>query len=188
MAKAKAGDRAAFDAVVAAERRRLEAFVRQRLGSRLRAATEVEDILQETCLRAYRALDRFEWRGPDSVFGWLGSIAEFFIRDLARAGGRNPLSGLRGDVPGSGASPSKALRRGERFERLKKALESLAEDHRAVIQLARLDGLSTTEIARRLGRSPGAVRHLLLRALEKLRGAFGDTESLHLPDRRLSDE
>jgi hypothetical protein len=39
-----------------------------------------------------------------------------------------------------------------------------------------------------MGRSPDAVTHLLLRALDKLRESFGDTESLHLPPRSLEDQ
>ena len=54
--------------------------------------------------------------------------------------------------------------------------------------LARIDGLSIEEVARRMNRSPNAVSHILLRALRKLRESLGDTESLHLPDRRFARE
>jgi RNA polymerase sigma factor (sigma-70 family) len=71
---------------------------------------------------------------------------------------------------------------------LQRALESLSPDHREVILLARVEGLSMKEIAERLHRSPNAVVQLLWRALKKLRDAFGETESLHLPPRRLSEK
>ena len=53
--------------------------------------------------------------------------------------------------------------------------------------LARIEGLSLAEVAERMNRSQGAVAQLLWRALRALRDRFGDTESFHLPERRLED-
>ena len=80
-----------------------------------------------------------------------------------------------------------AFRREERLSRLQEALEALSPEHREVIRLARFEGLPLREVARRMGRSPGAVRQLLWRALQALKASFGDTESLHLPERGLED-
>ena len=80
------------------------------------------------------------------------------------------------------------LRREERFERLQKALESLPPDYREAIRLSRIEGLKTVEIAERMGRSREAVKQLIFRALRRLRESFGDTESLHLPDRKFDTE
>jgi len=52
----------------------------------------------------------------------------------------------------------------------------------------RVEGLEFEEAGRRMGRSPDAVKQLLYRALKKLRESFGDTESLHLPERSLLAE
>ena len=68
---------------------------------------------------------------------------------------------------------------------MEKALESLSDDHRQVVTLARLEGLKVKEIAKRMDRSPDAVKKLLARALMHLKESFGDTESFHLPDRVL---
>jgi DNA-directed RNA polymerase specialized sigma24 family protein len=51
-----------------------------------------------------------------------------------------------------------------------------------VIILARLDGLPTPEIARKLGMSEESVRQMLSRGLKRLRKTMGPTESLRLPD------
>ena len=88
----------------------------------------------------------------------------------------------------AGTNPSQALRRNERFERLKRALKALPPDHAQVIFLARIQGLPVKEVARRMERTPEATSMLLLRALMKLKTAFGNTESLHLPDRSLEEE
>ena len=85
----------------------------------------------------------------------------------------------------SEVTASRAVRRGERFERLEKALASLSPDHREVVVLARIEGLQMKEIAQRMERSVTAVQNLLFRALKELKKAFGDTGSFHLPDRRL---
>ena len=64
-------------------------------------------------------------------------------------------------------------------------MDGLSPDHRKVIELARLEGLKIQDIARRMQRSPGAVKQLLSRALDQLKSRFGDTESLNLPGRAL---
>ena len=51
-----------------------------------------------------------------------------------------------------------------------------------------IEGLKIKEIAERMNRSPAAVKQLLSRALVKLKASFGETESLHLPDRELRGE
>jgi RNA polymerase sigma-70 factor (ECF subfamily) len=188
IAKAKAGDRAAFDRLAAGSRSRLAAFVSSRLGAELRSRHEVEDVVQETFLRAYQSLGRFEWQGEGSFLRWLTSIAEFLIRDLARAAERSIAAppGPAADVAGEEPAPERGLRREERFDRFERAYHALSPEHQEVIRLARLEGLKMSEVAERMGRSQSAVRHLLLRALEKLRAAFGEeTESLHLAPRRL---
>jgi RNA polymerase sigma-70 factor (ECF subfamily) len=116
---------------------------------------------------------------------WLGAIAENVILNANKRLSRRGAMRLDRDIPATGASPSKALRRNERFDRLEASLRRLCPDHRTVIVLARIEGLSMKEIARRLNRSEGAVKNLLVRALKALRQSFGDTESLGLPERRL---
>ncbi len=70
-------------------------------------------------------------------------------------------------------------------ERLEKALDSLSPEHKEVILLARVEGLEIKQIATRLNKSVSAVKGLLFRALKGLKDSFGDTESLHLPERTL---
>ena len=186
--KAQAGERSAFDRIAGESHSRLAAFVRSRLGEDLRSRHEVEDVAQETFLRAYRSIGRFRWQGDGSFLRWVTSIAELLILDLARAAARpvNSAVDLRRDLPGDQAPPERGLRREERFDRFERAYHALSPEHQEVIRLARLEGLQVTEVADRLGRSQSAVRHLLLRALQKLRVAFGEeTESLHLPPRRI---
>ncbi len=188
---AHAGDRSSFDRLCAEIQPRLAAFVQSRLGEGLRSRHEVEDVVQETLLRAYRSLARFEWQGEGSFLRWASSIADLLIRDLGRAAARpvNAPLELAGNLPGNASPPEVGLRREERFDRFERAYRALSPEHQEVIRLVRLDGLPVSEVAERMGRSQSAVRHLLLRALGKLREAFGDeTESLHLPARRIDTQ
>ncbi|MBI4583245.1 MAG: sigma-70 family RNA polymerase sigma factor [Planctomycetes bacterium] len=86
----------------------------------------------------------------------------------------------RQEIPARESSPSKVLQREERYRRFEKAIASLSPDYREVLRLVRLEGLSVTEVAKQLNRSPHAVSQLLLRALKKLRQSFKRTGSLRL--------
>jgi RNA polymerase sigma-70 factor (ECF subfamily) len=183
---AQGGDPAAFEELVEEYRSRLEGLIGSRLGSHLRANVELEDVLQDTLLRAYRSIGTFTWTKDDSFFLWLSGIAEHVIRSVAQ---RQQKKGghilLKRDPTASDVSAATAMRRDERFERLRQSLTSLSDDHRQVIELARIEGLRIKDIAKRMERSPDAVKKLLARALRQLKAQFGDTESLHLPERRL---
>jgi RNA polymerase sigma-70 factor (ECF subfamily) len=186
--EARRGSRPAFDALVALYRDRLEKFIRSRLGPALKARVEVDDVLQETLLQAFCSIGRLEWRDEEAFVSWLGTIAERVIRHAANKERGTLLLHPLPDAPGSRIPPSTALRREERFERLQAALGNLTPEHREVILLARIERLSFKEVGERMGRSPQAAQQLLLRALQKLKSAFGHTESLHLPDRTLARE
>jgi RNA polymerase sigma-70 factor (ECF subfamily) len=186
--KAGAGDRAAFEELASAHRPRLEALVRTRLGSRLERFVELDDVVQETLLRAFRSIARYRPEDEDSFLRWLGGIANHVILEAAKRSRREVIVPL--DVePADGAqvSASRAARREERFARLEEALASLSPEHRQVVILARIERLPMKEVAARMGRTPGAAAQLLWRALQKLKETFGSTDSFRLPPRSLGD-
>ncbi len=185
MEAAKAGDREAFERLVSQERDRIRALVASRVNARIVFGVEVDDVYQETLLRAYRSIVNFEWRGTDSLLHWLGGIAENVILHSARKWARERRVRFEEDVPDELVSPSRALRRDERFQRLEDSLDELSPEHREVIMRLRVEGLTFKQAAEEMGRSPEAVKRLLYRALKKLKTVFGDTESLHLPGRSL---
>lgn len=186
--RARSGDREACERLIRSHWADLESHVRLRLGVHLRAQVEVEDVLQETCARALQSLASFQRTGEGSFRRWLHGVAEHVILELAKRERRRKVVSLETDLAASQPTPSKALRREERFERFQRALSSLSEEYRQVVALSRLEGLRVKEIAARLGRSPKSVAHLLSRALKKLKEAMGETESFHLPPRRLEAE
>jgi len=186
--KAQAGDAQAFGDLVEMHRGRLQSFVERRLGNRLRERVEVEDVVQETLLKAWEAIATFRWEGEGSFRRWLCGIVENVILHQVRLSLRGEKLSIEGEPAAALDSPSKALRKEERFERLEEALRKLSPEHGEVIRLVRLEGLPVKEVARRMHRTPGAVAQLLWRAMQKLKATFGETESLSLPPRRLEPE
>ena len=179
---ARRGDRGAFDQLVGGVQHELRAFVVSRLGPIVRQQVEPEDVVQETLLKAFESIKRFQWNGSQSLKNWLFAIAEHLIRNTSRKR-TLPTGGSSLSLQSNEPSPSRAMRREERLDRLRDSLKSLSSDHRLVVELSRIEGLKIKDIAERMDRSPGAVKQLLSRALDNLREGFGDTESLNLPDR-----
>lgn len=183
--KAKNGDAKAFGVLYEEYRARLAGLVHSRMGPGLQEHVEVNDVLQETFTRAFASLLKFEWQGEDSFIRWLGGIAENVLRKAASVPGSKLRVRVRGNVADSGVSPSRALRRDERMNRLQESLEKLTPAQREVQRLVRIEGLKLKEVASHTNRTVEAVQQLLLRGLRQLRKHFGDTESLHLPERQL---
>ena len=181
---AQEGDRAAFDSLVAQLEPRVQAFIRSRVGVNVRDRLNIDEISQDTFVRAYGSMKGFRGGDLESFTRWLMGIARIAVIKAANQAGGTELELVR-DVPGSDISPSKAVRRTERFDRLQEALNDLTGDDREVVYLSRIEGLPMREVAERMGRSTEAVKKLFGRALRKLRERIGDTESLHLPERRL---
>jgi RNA polymerase sigma-70 factor (ECF subfamily) len=186
--KAQAGDRSALEDLMQQYRERLQAGIEMQLPPRQRGPIEPDEILQETLVQALQSLGRFHWQGEDSFYHWLCGIAKNVILKTRKKTLKSRTLQLPERVPGSNTPPSKSMRRDERFDRLEKALSQLSAEHREVIRLHRLEGLKVSEVAERMNRSENAVRLLLARAAMKMRKSFGDTESLHLPDRTLKTE
>ena len=191
-----AGERSAFDELSERVRPRLAGLVDKALGEGVRAVVSVDDVLQETWLRAFASRERFTSSDVESFVRWLGGIARNVILEAARRSRRTVFAlgddlGLGEAEPAAdGTTASRASVRAERFERLEDALDQLSEEHRRVIVLARIERLSIAEVAKRLDRSPGATSQLLWRALRALENAFGSvssSDSLLLPPRELRE-
>ncbi len=176
----KQGDRDAFTPLFEMYRARLAVLIHYRLGPQLRAEVEVNDLLQETLLKAFRDFDHFQYRGPGSFLHWLSRIADHIIIDAARFQGRNKrhateMVPLRSDSQPQGAepidsrTPSRLLAQNEGLRQLLAMLEALPEQYRQVILLAKVEGLPTDEVAERLSRSRASTALLLHRALRRFR-------------------
>lgn len=184
--KSQDGDRGSFGKLIRHFEDRLATVIKRQLGEALKKRVDPEDVLQETLLRALQSFERFQWDGEEALFRWLSTIARHIVFELAAAKKRDSSFPIDRDPTDSDPTRSKAFRRAERFDRLQSAFDALSPDQQRVVYLARVERVPVQEIAREMGRTPNAISHVLLRALHKLRGEFGDTESLSLlPEARL---
>ncbi len=185
--RAQEGNTDAFGELFRLFRDHLLATIRTRTGEALATAVDPEDILQDTYVRALGSISRFEWRGEGSTVRWLQGIASHLLLDAARRRARNKQLQIDRDPESDDPSASRDGRRKERFERLERAFQDLKPEYRKVLRLARIEGLQIGEIAARTGKSVSAISNLLLRATKQLKQGFGDTQSLHLGDRRFGE-
>lgn len=171
------GDQRAFEMLVVKYRRRIE-----RLIARMVRDTDlVEDIAQESFIRAYRALPKF--RGESAFYTWLYRIAVNTAKKSLMQLKRDPLvseTALAGsadeDDDGSrveneltdGETPESVLASRQIARTVNEAIEALSEDLRQAITLREIEGLSYEEIAEMMACPIGTVRSRIFRAREAI--------------------
>jgi RNA polymerase sigma-70 factor (ECF subfamily) len=130
---------------------------------------EAEDVTERTFLSALAAIGRYQDDG--STFrAWLFRIAHNAIANAHRSRARRrtePIESIA-EPTAPGADPAALLARADRTRAVRAALAAIPAERRQVIVLRFVDGLSSREIGAVLGRSPGAARVLLHRALADL--------------------
>ena len=182
----RAGDVAAGDALLQRYLPWLKLLARVQLESRFHAKFDPADVVQQAMLEAVRALPQFHGGSEGEFTAWLRQILTHALaREIRRYAGTAKRD-LAREVPieqdlartaqqlgdrlaATGTSPSQRMVKHEQAVLLADVLERLPEDFREVIILRNLEDLPHDEIARRMGRSPGAVRMLWVRALARLR-------------------
>jgi RNA polymerase sigma-70 factor (ECF subfamily) len=161
----------------------LRGFIRSRMNGLLSSKESSSDLVQSVCREVIEHIDRFEHQSEDGFRQWLYRTAERKTIDRLRYytaakrhagrevdGEDSLLEGTRRLFP----SPSRQAMAREELARAQAAFERLPEDYQTVIVLFRVQGLSHGEIARRLGRSEGAVRNLLYRGLAAISDALDE--------------
>lgn len=130
-------------------------------------ASEVDDLVQETFFRAFRALDR--WRGEASFRAWLFTIGSNLLRDdFRRRKGRRLVSIEDRDLPDR-ADPHADLAASETAERIRRGLGRLPRLQREVFLLRTQEGSDYEQIAAALGTTPGAARVHYHHAVKRLK-------------------
>jgi RNA polymerase sigma-70 factor (ECF subfamily) len=168
LVRARDGDAEAREALLERLRPRLVLWASARLGSKLRAEWDPDDLAQEVLLAVHKRLDEFKGSDRRAFLGWIFKVAENRIRDLADR--VNAEKRQRTEIPRRDAtSPSEAAAREEAARRLAEAVARLDEPHRQVIQMRRFEEMEVPEIAKALDRSENAVRILYCRAIAALR-------------------
>lgn len=176
LARARAGDRSALEALFARYGPELTRFARGRLPRWARDMAETADLVQETLFQTFKQIEGFEWRGEGALRVYMRQALMNRIRDeLRRAGRRPPAVPLPEHSPDDAPSPLEVAIGREGVERYEAALSRLKDDEREAI-IARVEmGLSYPEIAEATGRStPNAARMAVVRALLRLSEEMDD--------------
>lgn len=173
VARVQQGDKQAFDLLVLKYQRKI-----QRLLSRmLRDQSDIDDVMQEAFIKAYRALPQF--RGDSAFYTWLYRIAINTARNWMSSQGRRPSSpGLNQTEDGEtfdeidnltdNNTPESVLASHEIASTVNSAIEQLPEELRCAIVLREIDGLSYEEIAETMDCPIGTVRSRIFRAREAI--------------------
>ena len=177
--RAKKGEMAAFESLVTAYERRVYSLALRSTGSEADAA----DITQEVFLRAYRSLDTF--RGESGFSTWLYRITVNLCVDLARK--NNPAESLDDEqaleAPETRGAyqPETALANSELRRELDAALSLVSEEHRKIVILCDVAGMSYADIAAALELEEGTVKSRLARARAALRKILIERGNISLP-------
>jgi len=170
-----AGDQKAFELLVIKYQRRIQRLI----GRMVRDVDLVEDIAQETFIRAYRALAQF--RGEAQFYTWLYRIAVNTAKKALMDLKRNPTisensfksddddetSPLENELTSS-ETPDAVLASKEIAQIINAALEALPEELRQAITLREIEGLSYEEISEAMNCPIGTVRSRIFRAREAI--------------------
>jgi RNA polymerase sigma-70 factor, ECF subfamily len=179
VARAREGDSEAFRGLVDRHSRALFHLAYRITGNE----AEAEDVVQETFVRAWRALDRFEARAQ--VGSWLHRIAANAALDVVRARRRHgeraagrpagageeeqdPLERIASDLP----SPERLAAGSEVSRRLRAAMAQLTASERTAFVLRHFEDQPIEEIGRALGLQGNAAKQTVFRAVRKLRRAL----------------
>ena len=169
---------------------RVRRIIRLRLDQKLRPKLDSIDVVQDVLILALGGLKDFTYRNEGDFLRWLCRIAENKLHDILKKfhadkrdirkeisfkqEGSNTEGWFYGVAEPIGTTtPSVIMRKKEALDRLEKALDTLKPEYKEVIVLKKIEGLSHTEIAEKLGKSTNAVPTLLFRAMAALTIAYG---------------
>ena len=173
LARAQAGDVAAFEQLSSTYADRLFMLLLRLLGDR----GEAEDVAQEVMLRAWQGIGRF--RGQSSYFTWLYRIAVNEANRALEKRARRPAGVALGpdelQLPAPAAlDPSRQAENSELRRALSRALADLPPPLRTALVLRDVEGLSTQEAAQIAGVGEAAFKSRLHQARLRVRAAIGD--------------
>ncbi len=178
VARARSGDADAYRVLVERHSRALFRLAFRMTGNE----SDAEDVVQESFLRAYRQLGKFDERAS---FGtWLYRIASNCSLDLVRSRKRRSERIVANDpdmdelrdpmlnLPATGPTPERSALSTEVRERVAEAMNDLSATERTAFVLRHFEGMCIEDVSRVLDCQPGAAKHSVFRAVQKLRRAL----------------
>lgn len=175
---ARSGDVPALGQVLEICRNYLLLTANQELEPDLQAKVAPSDVVQKTCLEAFRDFGQFRGQTEAELLGWLRGILKHNLanvrRDYRDAEKRRldrerALGSGMEELANGAETPGTALVAQEQRELVVQALEQLPDHYREVLRLRQQENCSFPEIGERLGRSAEGARKLWARAVEQLK-------------------
>ena len=179
--RAQRGDLGSYDELVTRHRGKIFAMIR----NMIHQEADAWDLSQEVFIKAWQALPRFEAKAKFST--WLYRIAHNVVYDWTRKRRIDSAGELNDEIfereridsssmttPSGGDTPDETMSRGELRVKIEAALAKLSEDHREVVVLKDVQGLSYKEIADVMACSIGTVMSRLFYARQKLQTMLKD--------------
>lgn len=163
VARLRAGDEDAYEALFRARSGAMLAVARRFLGD----TDDAADAVQDAFVSAFRAMPAFE--GGSRLGTWLHRITVNACLMKLRGRRRSRLVPLDDAAAAAGPADDDAVTRAEAAERVRACIDRLPPAYRAVIRLRDLEGVGTAEAAGRLGTNEGAVKVRLHRARRALK-------------------
>ena len=166
IARAQAGDRDAFRALVERHGRGLFRLAWRMTGNQ----QDAEDVVQEAFFRAWKQLARFD--GRSSFATWVYRIASNYALDLIRARRHSDSTDAAGSLAGTDPAPDRLVFSGQVEGRVAAAMEELSAQERTAFVLRHFEGMSIDQIGAALNLAPSATQNSIFRAVQKLRRAL----------------
>jgi len=177
--RCQSGDYTAFDELITAYRGKIYAMI----FNMVRNDADAWDLSQDVFIKVWKALSKFE--GRSAFYTWLYRIAhnvtyDWLRKKKIRGAGEFNDEMLNEAEPGALTAPKtfdtpdQNVQRAELRDKITIAINSLSEDHREVILLKEVEGLSYQEIAESIGSSIGTVMSRLYYARKKLQETLKD--------------
>lgn len=177
--RTREGDIPAFEQLFSRFQKRVYNLIYRMVGNEQDAA----DLTQEVFVRVYNS--RHLLKSEDTFYAWLRTIATNIARDHFRKVGRTikadsldaPVSLEEGEVqreiPDWSANPERELEKKDVQQTVQRAMNSLSDEHRAVVVLHHIEGMDVRGIASELGIAEGTVKSRLARARDELKRKLG---------------
>jgi RNA polymerase sigma-70 factor (ECF subfamily) len=131
---------------------------------------QAEDVVQDALVAAWRSADRF--RGEGRVVAWLLGIVHHIALKAIRHESQPISEAMEETMAASEPLPEERLQTDEQAQWVRRGLQSLSPNHRAVLELVFYQGLSLNEVARVCKCPVGTVKSRLSYARQHLRGVL----------------